>query len=466
VQDLADRYTQLFRMAWRVRRELDSPRRLAHENEFLPAALALRDTPLHPAPRIAMATIMGLLAVAVVWASVGKVDVVATAHGKIVPNGDVKVIQSQDTAVITAIHVTDGQHVRQGQPLIDLDATDAATTAAHTQADLTAARVEAMRAHAMLQAMDQRRLPALGSESGLDTGTLAEQNHVLGSEYADFASNLQALNADIAQGVANLHQTEAEIHKLAQTLPIEQTKENDYAKLVVPGYVGLHDYYNEQQAVIQMQQDLTEQRAKQVQMQAALDSATRKRDAYVAQTRRQWLEKLTDDQTKGTGLQQDLARAQQHGRLMHLVAPVDGTVQQLAVHTLGGVVTAAQNLMTVVPASSTLIVEADVDNQDIGFVHEGQAAEVKVESFPFTRYGTLHGTVLQVSNDAKQDDAKQWVFPASVALNTATIQIEGRAIPLVPGMTVTMEIKTARRRILSYLLSPLIQHAQESMHER
>jgi hemolysin D len=119
-----------------------------------------------------------------------------------------------------------------------------------------------------------------------------------------------------------------------------------------------------------------------------------------------------------------------------------------------------------VPTGSTLLVEAIVDNQDIGFVKEGQAAEIKVETFPFTRYGTLHGSVSQVSNDAKQDDKLGLIFTAEVALPRDTMQIDDRLIKLTPGMAVTTEIKTGRRRIISYVLSPLVEHLNESLHER
>lgn len=151
---------------------------------------------------------------------------------------------------------------------------------------------------------------------------------------------------------------------------------------------------------------------------------------------------------------------------MHLAAPVDGVVQQLAVHTVGGVVTPAQTLLTLVPVGQKLLVEAIVDNQDIGFIKEGQAAEIKVETFPFTRYGTLHGTIVEVSNDAKQDDKLGLIFTAEVSLPQDTMRIDDRLIHLTPGMAVTAEIKTGRRRLISYLLSPLIQHVNESMHER
>lgn len=467
LRDLRRRYAEVFTAAWSARRSLDTVPRLRHESEFLPAALALRETPVHPAPRIAMGTIIALLLIAVVWASVGQVDVVATAPGKIIPNGSVKTIQPQDTAVVTAIHVKDGQRVRQGDPLIDLDATDATSDAAHAQSDLTATRDEIARAQAMLEAIDHNHAPTLVASTALGSpeAQRAEQ-HVLEGEYADYTSNLAKLQADIAQSEASLHETDDEIRKLTGTLPIEQHKERDYAELVGKGYVGKHDYYNEQQAVIQMEQDLAAQRSKRLETQAALTSASRKRDAYVADVRRTWLEKIHDDGPKAEGLAQDLAKASQHRRLMRLTAPVDGVVQQLAVHTVGGVVTPAQTLLTLVPEGQRLLVEAIVDNQDIGFVKEGQRAEIKVETFPFARYGTLHGTIVQVSNDAKQDDKLGLIFTAEVSLPEDTMQVDDRLIHLTPGMAVTAEIKTGRRRLISYVLSPLIQHTSESLHER
>lgn len=434
--------------------------------EFLPAALSLRDTPVHPAPRVASGLIILILLCGILWATLGKVDVVASAEGKIAPNEDVKVIQAQQTAVVIAIKVKDGEHVSQGQVLLDLDETDASTSAEHTRSDLQAARSEAARARAILVAVDDGQAPRWRQVDELDARANAEQRQVLAGEYSDYVSTRQELDFDVRQAEASLHQAEAEVTKLAQVLPIEQTKEDDYAKLIIPGYVGLHDYYNEQQAVIQLKQNLTEEKAKVIELRAARDSAAKKLDAYVAQTKRQWLEKASDDESKEVGLEQDLERSLQHKRLMHLVAPVNGVVQQMAVHTIGGVVTPAQVLMNVVPNNDELLAEVSIDNQDIGFVREGQDVEVKVETFPYTRYGTVQGRVVQLSNDAKQDDNHRWVFPARVSINASSLKIEGRSVGLVPGMEVTAEIKTNRRRIISYLMSPLVEHVTESMRER
>ena len=143
-----------------------------------------------------------------------------------------------------------------------------------------------------------------------------------------------------------------------------------------------------------------------------------------------------------------------------------GTVQQLAVHTVGGVVTPAQPLLVIVPSDHPLEVEAFVENKDIGFVHPGQEAEVKVETFPFTRYGTLHASVTQVSHDAISDDKRGLVYSARVKLARDTMAVDGQTVRLTPGMAVTVEVKTGSRRVIDYFLSPLLQYRDESLRER
>jgi membrane fusion protein, hemolysin D len=183
-----------------------------------------------------------------------------------------------------------------------------------------------------------------------------------------------------------------------------------------------------------------------------------------------------------------LIKARERTRVQVLTAPVDGVVQQLAVHTVGGVVTPAQPLMVIVPAESRLEIEAMVSNRDIGFIEPGQEAEIKVGTFNFTRYGLLHGRVLGISHDAVgkddlQDPAKDKsqqsgvapkapgeeqgpVYAARISLDRTQMQVEDKMVSLSPGMAVTAEIKTGERRIISYLLSPLRKYKQDSLRER
>ncbi|MEO3958300.1 HlyD family type I secretion periplasmic adaptor subunit, partial [Chromobacterium piscinae] len=152
--------------------------------------------------------------------------------------------------------------------------------------------------------------------------------------------------------------------------------------------------------------------------------------------------------------------------LTQLTAPVSGSVQQLAIHTVGGVVTEAQPLLAVVPANEALEVEAQIENKDIGFVRPGQAVTVKVESFPYTRYGYLDGVVETVSHDAQQDEKRGLLFPARIRLKQSHLVIDGARVNLSAGMAVSAEIKTGKRRVIDYFLSPLQEHVGEGMRER
>ena len=195
-------------------------------------------------------------------------------------------------------------------------------------------------------------------------------------------------------------------------------------------------------------------------------ATTRQREALIAETRRVTLDQLHEAEAKSTALDQELAKARDRDRDMRLVAPVAGTVQQLAVHTVGGVVTPAQPLLVVVPRENTLEVEAVLQNKDIGFVRVGQGAEVKIETFPFTKYGTIPGEIVAVSSDAIQDEKLGLFYAARVRLARTSLDVEGRRVNLSPGMAVTVEVKTGVRRVVEYFLSPLLQHQQESLRER
>lgn len=208
------------------------------------------------------------------------------------------------------------------------------------------------------------------------------------------------------------------------------------------------------------------QRSRLKELAASLLEARSQRAALVAETRRIALDSLNEADQKATGFGNELVKAESRGKLMTLTAPVDGTVQQLAVHTVGGVVTPAQPLMVIVPKDNPIEVEAYVENKDIGFVNPGQEAVVKIETFPFTKYGTIEAKVTHVSNDAVSDEKRGLIFPARVILARATIQVENKTVNLSPGMAVTVEVKIAQRRVVEYFLSPLMQYKDESLRER
>jgi hemolysin D len=445
---------------------MDSRPRLTHESQFLPAALELQETPVSPAPRVVIALIMGFAVIAVLWAVFGYMDVVAIAHGKIVPNDRTKMIQPFEAATVKAILVSDGQQVRAGDVLIELDATNAVADSARVGNDLVSAQLQAARAKAMLTAVDTRRTPVLGQIPTVDARRLQQDQRNLEGVYAEYQAKLARIDADIAKREAELASTEEMVKTLEQTSPIARQRAQDLKGLVEKNFISRHGFLEREQVRIEQEGDLARQRSRLKELAAGILEGRNQRTALIAETRRLALDSLNEAEQKSSTFGQELIKADSRGKLMTLTAPVDGTVQQLAVHTVGGVVTPAQPLMMIVPRDNPIEVEAYIENKDIGFVNPGQDAVVKVETFPFTKYGTLAATITHVSSDAVNDEKRGLVFPARVSLERSTIRLENKTVSLSPGMAVTVEAKTAQRRVIEYFLAPLLQYKDESLRER
>lgn len=464
--DLFKHYGAAFRHAWLHRAALQPVQRLPHEAQFLPAALSLQETPVSPAPRVALWLLISFAAIALLWACLGHIDVVATAQGKVVPNDRVKTIQPFETATVKAIHVSDGQQVRAGDVLIELDATATQADQDRVQSDLTAAKLQVARGQAMLAALDSGRALQLLRPDSADDGKYAEAQRLLDGQMAEYTAKQGRIAAETAKREAELRSTQALVHKLEQTLPIANQRAQDFKHLVDENFVSKHGYLEREQARIEQEADLANLRSRLKEIEADLREVRGQRAESVAETRRASLDSITDGQQKAGALEQDLLKANTRGKLMQLTSPVDGTVQQLMMHTMGGVVTPAQALMVIVPRDNALEVEAFLENKDIGFVKPDQHAEVKIETFQYTKYGTLHAKVTSVSHDAINDEKRGLIYSTRVKMEKASINVEGTQVALSPGMSVTVEIKTNTRRVIEYFLSPLMQHVDESLRER
>lgn len=466
IGELFTRYGAAFRSSWRQRAQMAPAARLPHEAQFLPAALSLQDTPLSPAPRVAMWMLIGFAALAVLWASFGQIDVVATASGKVVPNDRSKTIQPFEAATVKAIHVTDGQQIKAGDVLIELDATTAQADLDRVRGDLAVARLQAARGQAMLEALDGRRTLTLVRPAEIEDEKFAEAQRLLAGQMAGYSARLSRIDAEAAKRRAELRSTQELVRKLEQTLPITMQRAQDFKNLVDQNFVSRHGYLEREQARIEQESDLANLRSRLEEIEASLREVRGQQAELLAETRRISLDSITDGQQKTAALAQDLLKADARSKLLRLTSPVDGTVQQLTVHTIGGVVTPAQPVMVIVPQEKVLEVEAFLENKDIGFVRPNQDAEVKIETFQYTKYGTIHAKVTSVSHDAINDEKRGLIYSARIKMEKATINVDGTPVSLSPGMAVSVEIKTGKRRVIEYFLSPLMQYSTESLRER
>jgi hemolysin D len=440
------------------------PRRSRHELEFLPAALEVMDTPPSPARRALVLVIVAFAILAIGWSWIGRLDVVAVAPGRIIPSGKVKVVQPVEIAVVRAIHVRDGQRVRRGEVLITLDPTATAADRERLGRELSAARAEARRLRAGLG--DASAATPFDDVPGLDPQVAGVHRSLLDAHVGEHQARLASLDREAARRAAERAATEAHIAKLEKTMPLVRDRADSFEKLARDGFVARLAYVEVQQVLLEHEGELAAQREKRAEATAAIESLREQRRQVEHEFRRVALDRLTEVTTRVSSLAQELAKAERRDQLQRLAAPIAGVVQQLAVHTVGGVVTPAQPLMVVVPADSGIEIEAQVLNRDAGFVRAGQDAEVKVETFLFTKYGLVPGRVTHVATDATHDERLGLVYVAQVALARTFMHVDGVRVPLAPGMVVTAEIKTDRRRLIEYLLSPLLRYRQESLRER
>ncbi|SOE06263.1 hemolysin D [Variovorax sp. YR752] len=436
-------YRAVFAVHWARRHDHGLGMFNEDEAAFLPAALSLQERPVSSTARWTARVLMAMVVAVLAWSILGKIDIVVNATGKVIPSGRTKSIASVDVASVHALHVVEGQFVKTGEPLLELDTSASDAERDKASGDAVVASLQAARSRALIKGVDTLSVPRLPVLDGVPPDQWhAEQSHLEG-QYKDFRSKLDRIDGDI--------------RRFGEALTLATQQARDYKELSQSHDVSMHAYLDKERA--------------RVELQGQLSDARNQRAALIALTRKDALDALTEGGRVENGARQDATRADSHSRLLKLTAPVDGTVQQLTVHTVGGVVPAAQPLMLIVPQQDSVEVEAFLENKDIGFVHEGQEAQVKVDAFDYTKYGTLPGKVTHVSHDAiedekQQDEKKRLLYSVKVQLDASTLQVDGKAVPLSPGMSVNVEVKTGTRRVIEYVLSPLLQETHESLRER
>lgn len=435
--------------------------------EFLPAAIEVEATPANRAGQNIIWAIVLLFVIAIAWAILGRMDIVAVAQGKIIPSDYTKQIQAFETARIAQIHVQEGERVTKGQLLVSLDPSQAIADETRLEQEITALE----QANLRLTLLDEKisGTPKISNNKSSEN-TVAmlpiSQQLLLEQEWVEYRSKVAALTSESKRLLAEMQMITAEISKKERVIPVIKERVDALDTLQKKSYGSKLQYLELKQELIEQEQDLDVQRARQQQLQHSVDAVDVQRQALISEQRKRNLTDIQANQTQLASLEQERLKAQTRAHYHSLLSPIDGQVQQLSIHTLGGVVTPAQVLMAIVPDNAELEVEVMIQNKDIGFVQEGQAVAVKVDTFNFTKYGLIPSLLKTISDDAIQDEELGLVYSARVALSQDFLSVDGRDVKLSPGMSVTAEVKTGTRRIIEFFLAPLLRYQQESLGER
>ena len=440
-------------------------RRLQYE--FLPAAEEIIETPAAPFGAVVIWLTTILLALALAWAYLGQIDIVAVGNGRVSTEGSVKVVQSASYGVVKRITAQEGQRVHKGDVLVELDKTTAEKELATTAQSLNIARAERdiLRRLAMGNGADD-----IINSAGVSDEAKAVLREFTASQLALASAKEQALKGSIASHQRQLQfnqQTKAQLEGEAQKLKDRQTKVKQ--KLESANAIERIRLQNEldtlEQRITTANSAATSQEQQVLQSQLTLAQAQSQSQVSLAETNSSISGQVIAQEQRIAELENNLAKAKRALEQTTITAPVDGTILALNTRTIGGVVNVAERIAQIVPDNDLLYVDVTLDNQDVGFVRVGQRVVIKVATYPFQRYGYLEGTVENISPDAIQDEKKGLVYKAKVKLSGANSSKKNR-LKLLPGMGVSAEITTGKRRIIEFFLDPLMTHIDDSLKVR
>ncbi|MBZ9886308.1 HlyD family type I secretion periplasmic adaptor subunit [Mesorhizobium sp. CA10] len=466
------------------------PRR--SDQEFLAPALEILETPPSPVRLAFIVIVCAFVAVALIWAYFGRIDIIASAQGKFEPTGKVKIIQPLETGRVKALPPPDGTHVRQGDILLELDAAEELADEAGFRRALASYLAEATRRRAAIGAARQRSFspaPSIAWEDDVpDLLRIREQN-ILNSDLGQLTSNLDSLGAQRQQKLT-------EEQQFAQTIETQKSLISTLQDRVTMRSTAAAADADTKSNVIDATETLkyqVTQLAIQKGQMADAEAGAEVVEREIAKTIEEFItdntQKLGDAERQIDDLTQKLAKATAERERKTIVSPISGTVEESVITNIGQVVTVGQEVMRIVPDDSKLELRVYVLNTDIGFVKVGQQSVVKVQSFPFTRYGTINATVTNVATDAiPEPDAAQLegnpaaqisnatfagaertqnlVFPVTLTPDKTVVSADGHDVQLTPGMAATVEIRTDSRRILEYVFSPMVEVTSEAFKER
>jgi HlyD family secretion protein len=436
--------------------------------EFVPDIVRAQQQPPSPLPRTVLYALLALFGVMLLWACFGRLDVVAVAQGKLVPQSFLKIVQPADSGIVRELLVKEGDEVKEGQVLARLDTR-------LSEADSKALEIELHRRRLQLRRIDAE---LAGKPMKREAGDPADVFAQTAAQYQDRRqSYLDSLAAEQAALLKAQHDLQSAVEvkgKLEKSVPIYKDQAEAWDRLAREGFAGRLLALDRQRTYVESEQDLKAQTQNVAGLRAAI-SQSEKRTAQITSSYRQ---QLQNERVEAEGvyqkLQQDWNKQQYRNSLLELKAPQAGLVKDLATHTVGTVVAPGTILLTLVPHDEPLVAEAWVGNIDAGFVRPAQKARVKLAAYPFQKYGMLDGVVRQIGADSQEKDAnnpgvkpgQEAAYRALISLDKAHLESQGERLKLVAGMLVSAEIHLGTRSVLEYLLSPVQKITHEAGRER
>lgn len=426
------------------------------KHEFRPLLVEIEERPINPLGRTLLWTIIALIVLASAWLYFAKIDVVVSARGKVIPDGEIKILQPIETGVISSILVKEGEMVKEGQTLMEIDPSV-------TETDL-----ESKKATLALLEMEMRRLSALIEDKPFDiddgrydaTDAATQQLIYLTTKLSQEQS-LQMIEKQMQQVREQIGAAEIDIERLTKLA--ENAREHEERLFKVIDIVARNEYESVRKERIDYDDQIRMKRHEVSQLEVKSKELSSQKQYTIQDYNNKLLDELTAKSKEATALKVEVRAIEFKKSKQRITAPVDGYIGKLMVHTIGGVVTPAEKLISVIPKDVPLVIKATVMNQDIGFIKDGMEAAIKIDTYNFQKYGLLRGIVKHISDDSIDDEKLGPVFEVYIEPTEKTLFVEGETVTLNSGMSVTAELKVGKRRIIEFFIYPMIRYLDEGL---
>lgn len=431
--------------------------------EFMPATIEVLERPPAPFSRVIVLVLVVLAIFVITWAFVAQIDIVASGTGVVIPKGRVKVVQPLEPGIVTEIAVSDGQLVRKGELLVKMDSTESHADLKSLARELTTTQLAVSRLSAQLAG----DISLFTTPNEADEEEVLLQRRLLNQSLLAQKEKMAAMSHSVNRAEAELISVKAKIGWLEESLPLAEKLHEKRRIMAEKEMLASGKFLQAQMEINEVRKNLGTEKNRMAELELNLSQRNDEKLLWQSEYQKELLKELTDARKKQEALVQHLAKARYKFMNRELRSPADGIVQQLTINTIGGVVTSAQPLMTIVPINSGLEIEAKLLNKDIGFVSIGQHASIKVAAYPFTRHGDLTGKIEWVGRDAVMDEQLGPVYPIRIAVDSYQLpnRINGKQGKILPGMTVTADIKVGKRRVIHYFLGPMLRYKDQSLRE-
>ncbi len=426
------------------------------KHEFKPAIVEIEDRPVNPLGRAVLWIILSVITFGSLWLFLAKVDVVISARGKFIPTGEIKILQPIETGVISKILVKEGDEVKKGDILMQIDPSVTQTNLETKKRDLELLGFEIIKLKALI---DEREITYENNSS-----LFKLQKNLFTNKKESFERQLKLLNEQHNQVIEQLNSIKTDKIKLSQLLQNEQEKEQRLKKVL--DLIAKNEYTTVQNTIIDHKENIKKTEFKIKELKSKLNEIAKQKKLNKSEFKSKLLEELTIKKKESNNIKAEIKSIHFRNKKQSIISPVDGYIAKLLVHTIGGVVTPAEKVISIVPKNAPLIIKAEVQNKDIGFIKKGMEVAIKIDTFDFQKYGLVEGTVKHIINDAIEDEKKGLYYEIYVIPKQNYLIIEKEKKLLTSGMGVTAELKVGKRRVIEFFIYPLIKYLDEGVSVR